>query len=99
MPNKTVNTFEFCVFEFNKKKKIIIKYCTIVFKLHTRVFASPVYHKGGVVHFSVENVVDEGVMLQSAFVSREPSANSVEPPRIRKDFPETWLWEDFDIKK
>lgn len=42
-----------------------------------------------------------GIMQSSASAGfgGAPKMQAVEPPKIRKDFPETWLWEDFDINK
>lgn len=37
------------------------------------------------------------VMYDMVESSSAPGA--MEPPKIRTEFPETWLWEDFDVNK
>lgn len=49
--------------------------------------------------FSTTQIMPEAVFADRTAVMDDTDSNSVEmePPRVRSEFPETWLWEDIDV--
>lgn len=56
------------------------------------------HRKGGVVFESMAVSYSTPAMNDLNLQSIAPPG-VMEPPKIRTEFPETWLWEDFDVNK
>lgn len=64
------------------------------YKFSTRVQA--ILHKDAIVHYGLANPVENEM---SVFDSEISERESIPAPRVRKEFPETWLWESVDISR
>lgn len=66
------------------------------YRFNNRVFVQPILHKEAVVHYGLALGAPEMSVFDSEISEREPTPA---PPRVRKEFPETWLWEMVDVNR
>lgn len=67
-----------------------------VHRFNTRVYAQPILHKEAVVQYGLALGAPEMSVFDSEISEQEPSPA---PPRVRTEFPETWLWEMVDVNR
>lgn len=63
------------------------------YRFNTRVYAQPILHKEVAVHYGLQEAAPDQF---DAEVSEQQAAPA---PKVRKEFPETWLWESVDLTR